>query len=71
MATPTKQELLEEAEGAYHALMTGRAVVEVRDQNGELVRYNPANAFRLANYINELKRQISDSGCLGPMQVFF
>ena len=70
MATPTTEELLALAEAAYHDLMTGRAVVEVRDQNGESIRYNPANAYRLANYIAELKRQINGSGC-GPMQVLF
>lgn len=50
--------------------MMGQNVVEVVDQNGERVRYESANAYRLANYINELKRQLNQV-CNGPMQVIF
>lgn len=66
------QQLLDDAEAAYHRLMTGTAMVEVRDQNGEMVKYNLANANKLAIYIQQLKR---DLGLLvagtGPMRVFF
>ena len=48
---------LAEAEAAYHALMTGQSVAELRDQNGELIRYTPANASRLLAYIQSLKQQ--------------
>jgi hypothetical protein len=64
----TTQERLTEAEKAYHDLMSGRAVVEVRDQNGEAVRYQAANAFRLAAYIQELKNQLGTYGSARPMQ---
>lgn len=54
----TVQERLTAAEDAYHQIMIGRSVVELRDQNGETIRYTPANASRLASYIQELKRQL-------------
>lgn len=66
----TKEEQLAAAEEAYHSLMTGAAVVEVKDANGETIKYQTANAFRLAGYIEKLKRDINGSGC-GPMQVIF
>ncbi|RWE33897.1 gpW family head-tail joining protein [Mesorhizobium sp.] len=55
----TIQETLDEAKAAYHELLTGRAVAEFRDQNGETVRYQAANAFRLAAYIQELENKLS------------
>lgn len=58
---------LDEAEIAYHDLMAGKAVVEVRDQNGETVRYQQANRSALAVYIAELRRKIMNTGT-GPMQ---
>ena len=67
----TLEEKLASAEAAYHNLLTGTAVVEVRDQNGEMVRYNAASAPRLAAYINELKRQLSTTTTTGPLSVWF
>lgn len=61
---------LREAEAAYHKLMTGRAAVEFRDSNGELVRYQTANAGRLAAYIHSLKVKLG-MVCSGPMTVTF
>jgi hypothetical protein len=46
---------LAEAEAALHTLSIGQTPNEIRDQNGELVKYNPANAGRLRAYIYELK----------------
>lgn len=66
----TTQELLDQANDAYHRLMTGAAVVEVTDQNGERVRYQPSNAYRLAAYINTLERKLATEP-QGPMQVIF
>ncbi len=64
--------LLKEAEAAMHALMTGTQVIEVKDQNGETLRYNQAKKADLAIYIETLKQQL---GILtrgtGPMRVFF
>jgi len=52
------QTRLDEAEQAYHSLMTGVSVAELRDHNGELIRYTPANASRLLAYIQSLKIQL-------------
>lgn len=69
---PTTQELLTEARAAYHALMTGTAVVEVRDQNGEIVKYQPASILRLAAYIQTLEALLAGrTAASGPMQVWF
>lgn len=62
----TLQERLTEAEAAYHDLLIGKAAVEVRDANGETIRYSSANAGRLAAYIADLKRQINGTRT-GPM----
>lgn len=63
----TLQERLEDAENAYHDLVTGKAVVEVVDQNGERVRYSAANRSALLSYIGELKWQINNTS-VAPMQ---
>lgn len=44
-----------EAEAALHALMTGRAVVTVTDQNGESVAYTRAKTSDLQAYIRDLQ----------------
>jgi len=61
---------LEQAEDAYHALMTGARVVEVFDQNGEKLRYDKVNLADLRNYINDLKRMLGQRPC-GPMGFIF
>lgn len=66
----TVQERLIEAEVALHALLTGQAVAEVRDSNGETVRYTIANASRLRAYIEELRRQIAPT-LGGPLRPIF
>lgn len=53
-----KNVLLEQAETAYHSLMLGKSVVELKDSNGEAIRYTPAQAGNLAKYIAELKRDL-------------
>lgn len=55
----TTQELLDEAKAAYHRLMLGEAVVEVRDQSGESIRYQAATASRLLAYIRSLEAQLN------------
>lgn len=67
------QTRLDEAEQAYHALMTGSSVAELRDHNGELVRYTPANAVRLAAYIQSLKFQLglASRSAMYPGRGFF
>lgn len=66
----TVADRLTEAESAYHDLMTGKAVVEVTDQNGEKVVFSRASATKLAQYIQSLKLQLK-SGNRGPMRVYF
>ena len=67
------QTRLDEAEAAYHALMTGQAVAEFRDHNGETVRYTAANASRLLAYIQSLKMQLGKlpPGALSPGRAWF
>lgn len=64
----TVQERLDQAEAAYHDLVTGRMARVFVDQNGERVEYNPASSRTLAQYIQELKRQLGATN--GPMRVF-
>lgn len=66
----TLAEKLADAETAYHALMTGRQVRVFVDQNGERVEYSAVTAAKLAQYITDLKRQISGAR-LGPMRISF
>lgn len=69
---PTIQQRLDEARAAYHALMTGTSVVEVRDGNGESVRYTQINANRLTIYIRDLEAQIAEvSPAVVPMVPFW
>ena len=49
---------LNEAEEAQHRLMLGQQEVEIRDSNGETVKYSAANASRLREYIAMLNAQI-------------
>lgn len=55
----TTAELLAEARSAYHELMIGNQAVEVRDSNGESVRFTRADADRLRGYIKELEAQLA------------
>lgn len=57
MSTPVQR--LAEAEAAYHALMTGRAVVAITDQSGEQISYTRATAASLRAYIRDLKAEIA------------
>jgi hypothetical protein len=52
------QSMLDEAVLALHDLQIGKAVVEVRDQNGETIKYSRARSAELVAYIQELKRQL-------------
>lgn len=64
------QQMLDEARNAYHRLMTQGGVIEVRDQNGEMVRYSAMNSARLAAYIAELERKLGGMAP-SPMKVWF
>lgn len=70
---PTIQQRLDEARAAYHALMTGTSVVEVRDgAGGDSVRYTQINANRLALYIRDLEAQLAEqSPATKPLAPFW
>lgn len=68
----TLQERLDEAENALHDLLLGKAVVELRDSNGEVVRFTPTNKAALRAYIAELTALINpDDTGLSPMRPLF
>ncbi len=73
MAFAVTQQMLDEAQAAYHALMLGESVVEYRDQNGERVVRTKADANKLLNYINWLKSElgvVTNPAGVGPMRVW-
>lgn len=55
------QTRLEQAESAYHDIMTGTAVRRFVDQNGEQVEYSRANVAQLSAYIEKLRAQIAEA----------
>lgn len=67
----TLQEKLDQAESAYHQLMTGQKAVVFVDQNGERIEYNRVSAGRLQQYINDLKSQIYGTPYGAPLSPFF
>lgn len=76
MTTLTTQQRLDAAKEAYHALLLGAAVREVRDQNGEMVVYTAANRDALRAYIQQLEAELAAAtggAALSrrPLQVFF
>ena len=71
MATIDLTVALQEAETAYHRLVTGQSAVEFRDSNGESVRYSAISANQLKGYILSLKMQLGIHTGLGPMRVRF
>lgn len=69
MTKPTQAELkalLIEARAAYHKLMTGTALIELRDQNGESVRFSAVRRSDLYAYIQDLERQIDSPTKVRP-----
>lgn len=48
----------------YEDVLAGRKARVLVDQNGERIEYNGANALRLSNYIEVLKKQYR-TDCLG------
>ncbi len=65
------QTLLDEAEAAYHALLTGKAVASFKDQNGETITYTQTNRAHLASYIELLKSRLGLTVDTGPMMGWF
>jgi hypothetical protein len=72
MATMTTQQKLDEAEEAYHNLMTGTQAKVVVDQNGERVEFTASNASRLFAYIQSLKKLLNPASHItGPARFLF
>lgn len=64
------QAQLDEARAAYHALMTGRSVVEIRHETEGYMRYTPTKAGELLAYIASLETQLGVPAMLrtGPQR---
>lgn len=66
---------LAEAETALHNALIGKGVSEVRDFNGEMVRYSRMDVSALRAYIKQLQDQIAvllgTPNTSGPMRIFF
>lgn len=69
------QSRLAEAETALHNALIGKGVSEVRDFNGEMVRYSRMDVSALRAYIKQLQDQIAvllgTPNTSGPMRIFF
>ena len=61
---------LSDAEAAYHTVMTGGGIAELR-HGFEAVRYNRTNAQELAAYIASLKSTLGRSGGRGRSRTIF
>lgn len=68
MATQTD---LDQARAAYHALMTGKSVSVVVDQNGERVEFRATNKASLNQYIKDLEKQLGGTSSNRPLRPFF
>lgn len=72
MPLTVTQEMLDDARAAYHRLMTGAAIAEFRDQNGETIKYSATNKGALQAYIARLEAQLGQAVVpTGPIRVFF
>ena len=71
----TTQQLLDEAEAAYHKLQTGTMARVVVDIDGSRVEFTPANKQALYTYIQQLQARLgSVDGIvpnLAPAQFYF
>lgn len=61
------QQMLTEAESAYHSLVLGQAVAEITDMNGEKVRFTPAKRSDLALYIQQLREALCANVSVRPV----
>jgi hypothetical protein len=58
----TPQQLLDDAERAYHLLMTGKSSrVVVDGNNGTRIEFTATNKVQLYNYIQQLRLQVNGS----------
>ncbi|HCZ9714731.1 TPA: gpW family protein [Vibrio parahaemolyticus] len=68
----TKQEMLQQAEAAFHSLQTGKMAVSVQ-KGDRKVEYSRANIHELRTYIDDLRGQLGLSSVRrrGPAGVSF
>jgi hypothetical protein len=68
----TAAERLVEAEAALHSLQLGKAIVRVRDANGDEVTYRSNTVKDLLRYINDLKAEIAGTSRVSkPLRLLF
>ncbi len=60
MDIATCQQRLEQAQDAYHALLTGGQARQVIDSNGDQVQFTAANQASLVTYIQQLQALCGD-----------
>ncbi len=60
MDIATCQQRLEEAQDAYHALLTGGQARQIIDSNGDQVQFTSANQASLVTYIQQLQALCGD-----------
>lgn len=71
MATMTLADRVTAAEDALQKLMTGSMREEVRYQNGDMVRFTPADVQKLRSYIEDLKNELCGGKPRGAIGVRF
>ncbi len=60
------------AKAALHALLTGKAVAQVRDSDGSYISYTKTNIADLRAYIAELEGQLPEAVTKrAPLRTFF
>lgn len=71
----TTQQLLDEANAAYHKLQTGTMARVIVDIDGSRVEFTPANKQALYSYILQLQAQLGTAGGVpvnvAPAQFYF
>lgn len=65
------QKRLDEAEAAYHSLAIGQGIAELRDQNGETIRYTQASRHALWSYILRLRAELGQAPTGRPGRAIF
>jgi hypothetical protein len=68
---PSLQEMLAQAQLAYHRLNTGTQFVRVTAANGYTTEFTPATVDKLSAYIQQLQEQIAGTQTRGAIGVVF
>lgn len=64
------RQMLRDARNALHSLMTGKQAVEIRDQNGEMIKYTRSSKADLEDYIRYLEGLLGCRTVLRPIEFF-